>query len=519
VRILFVLATPEYFRYYESTIRLLAERGHHVEIATNRQRANKPGLAGLAWEHERVTFAGDLPTRDDRWTRAATNLRGVTDFSRYLDSRYASASALRARMKRKSLPASFAWLDWAPSLPPWALRPWLRTLAACEDAIPPNALLDAFVAERAPDLVAVSPLVDFGAEQVDVVKSARRAGIPVAACIASWDNLTNKGLMRVVPDRVCVWNQAQRREAVELHDIPADRVAITGAQLFDRWFDRTPSTTRQEFCAARGLDPALPLVLYTCSSSFIAAAPAEVAFVREWVSQLRRHASTAHVSVLVRPHPFNLWDWQHADLSDLGPLAIDPRRPYNPLGEDVRAAFYDALYHSAAVVGVNTSAMIEAAIVGRPVLSILAAQFAATQEGTLHFRHLLPENGGFLQVSPSIDEHLPQLASALSDPELWRERTAAFVASFIRPLGRHRPATPILADTLEQAAALSALSSAPRPTAAVIRAGLKAVDLVTWPIDELAADKPFGTLRKRLRNSVHRWRKDLRRRMVKRWTW
>ena len=42
-------------------------------------------------------------------------------------------------------------------------------------------------------------------------------------------------------------------------------------------------------------------------------------------------------------------------------------------------------------LGVNTSAMIEAAILGRPVLSVLAPEFAATQEGTVHFHYLLPE--------------------------------------------------------------------------------------------------------------------------------
>jgi hypothetical protein len=50
--------------------------------------------------------------------------------------------------------------------------------------------------------------------------------------------------------------------------------------------------------------------------------------------------------------------------------------------------------------------MIEAAIVGRPVLAIQAPEFAGTQEGTLHYRHLLPENGGFLRVSSSFPEHL-----------------------------------------------------------------------------------------------------------------
>ena len=71
-----------------------------------------------------------------------------------------------------------------------------------------------------------------------------------------------------------------------------------------------------------------------------------------------------------------------------------PRRGYNPIDPDNRADFFDSIYHSAAVVGINTSAMIEAAIIGRPVFSMLAEEFAGTQEGTIHFHHLLPENGG-----------------------------------------------------------------------------------------------------------------------------
>ena len=116
-----------------------------------------------------------------------------------------------------------------------------RTLALLEDGIPPVADLDRLLRSLAPDAIVVSPLVDAASEQVDLVKSARRLGIPVAAAIASWDNLTNKGLLRVQPDLVIVWNRAQEREAVELHGVPASRVAVTGAQPFDRWFERRPT--------------------------------------------------------------------------------------------------------------------------------------------------------------------------------------------------------------------------------------------------------------------------------------
>jgi hypothetical protein len=169
------------------------------------------------------------------------------------------------------------------------------------------------------------------------------------------------------------------------------------------------------------------------------------------------------------------------------------------------------------VVGVNTSAMIEAAIVGRPVLSIAVSQFEARQEGTLHFHHLLPENGGFLQMARSIDEHLPQLAEAITQPGRWSDRTARFVDAFVRPLGRERPCTPILADELERAATLTQVAAHPSMADAPLRAGLLIVAALAWPIEELASDKPFGSLRKKLRNGFHRWRKELKSSAVRKW--
>ena len=87
-------------------------------------------------------------------------------------------------------------------------------------------------------MVIVSPLVDASSDQVDLVRASQAAGIPTVAAIASWDNLTNKGHMRVVPDLVTVWNEQQREEATTLHGVPGSGVAVTGAQLFDRWFER-----------------------------------------------------------------------------------------------------------------------------------------------------------------------------------------------------------------------------------------------------------------------------------------
>ncbi|MEO2004856.1 MAG: hypothetical protein ABGY41_12240 [Candidatus Poribacteria bacterium] len=111
------------------------------------------------------------------------------------------------------------------------------------------------------------------------------------------------------------------------------------------------------------------------------------------------------------------------------------------------------MYHAAGVVGINTTALIEAAILGRTVHTILATEFATRQTGTLHFRYLLPDNGGFLQVATTLDQHLDQLTHTLRHPDRRVDATDQFVNGFLRPHGRERAATPLLVDAIERLAA------------------------------------------------------------------
>ena len=453
LRLLFVLASPEYLRYYDATMKLLADRGHEVMVAVSWLRERKQARLQLV-DDPRIAVLGAVPKRVDVWTPFARYVRGTMDFARYLDPRFAGMPALRARMYRKALPAMLRPLNRIRTLGEPALARLFALLRACERSVPVGARVRQFLQDQTADAVIVSPLVDASSDQVDTVRAARAAGIPVAAAIASWDNLTNKGHMRVEPDLVTVWNAQQKDEAVEFHGVDAARVAVTGAQLFDRWFERLPSRGLADFCAAAGLPDARPFVLFTGSSVFIARSEVEVPFVRRWLEALRAGGDPAlrDIPVLVRPHPFNWHAWAEADFSGLGPVAIWPRGPYTPADEAARTSFFDSLYYSAAVVGINTSAMIEAAILRKPVLSLLTDDFAATQEGTLHFRYLLPENGGFLRIAPSIDVHLAQLSEVLRNPEATRVQTEHFIGHFLRPHGVDTPCTPILADVLEQLA-------------------------------------------------------------------
>jgi hypothetical protein len=182
-------------------------------------------------------------------------------------------------------------------------------------------------------------------------------------------------------------------------------------------------------------------VTYLCSSEFVAGQ--EVDFVRRWAGEIRRAPALADCNILVRPHPRALEEWIGLDVSEWPGVAIARSKVVN-----ADQLLYDTLFHSAAVVGLNTSAQLEAGILGKPVYTILAPEFEGGQQGTLHFRYLLGGEGGFVEVAADFDEHRRQLEDAVAG-RYDAQRIRAFIERFIRPAGMSKPATPMLADAIE----------------------------------------------------------------------
>jgi hypothetical protein len=196
-----------------------------------------------------------------------------------------------------------------------------------------------------------------------------------------------------------------------------------------------------------GLPANRPFILYVCSALFWGS-PVEATFVRTWVQRLRESAQPElrSAAVLIRPHPARMPEWENIDLSSIPDVALYGS---NPVDETSKDDYFESLFYSSAVVGLNTSAFLEGAIVGRPVHTILLPEFHENQEGVLHFHYLLSVGGGVLRAGRTFDEHHTQLAESLQHSTSEPGPAAPFVREFIRPHGLERPATPVFCDAIE----------------------------------------------------------------------
>jgi hypothetical protein len=455
MRILFAALHNGYYRNLDSVVDELARRGHEICLGAEKRDSafgGQPIVDRLTSEYANVS-AGRVAVREPDTLFLLAKIRLAFDYLRYLSQDYSRASGLLPRARERT-PTGILRLTRSPLFRLGLVRRLVGSvLDAIDRAMPPSPAIEAYLDMQRPDLIVITPLMGLVASsQLDLLRSALRRRIATAVVVWSWDHLSSKAIIRDVPDALLVWNETQKQEAIRMHRFPRERIAVTGAQCFDRWFGKTPTRTRDAFMRMVGLPDDKPYVLWACSA-LLPGSPPEPTIVLRWASHLRasRDPRVRDVSILIRPHPARMEEWAGVDWQALGNIAMFGS---TPVDDAARTDYFESLYYSSAVVGITTSAFLDAAIVGRPVMSFLAEDLRQEHEESLHFQHLLDVEEGLLIVGASLAEHEQQLASMLIGPPpsvLARQRK--FVSAFIRPHGIDTSATRVVSDTLERIAA------------------------------------------------------------------
>jgi hypothetical protein len=428
-------------RWLPGVVGELLDRGTQLVVAS--PEGTDP-LPELAHGHSDVSVV-ELPFDPPRAPMTDVRLfRALTDLVRFYRPELAEAEWPRRRAAQRTLDFAghpngreAAGRLAAVQVPPDVQAQAEEVLTAIERHIPADPELLAAVEALDVDAVLLISRCSLGGVERDLLKVARTLELPSLMLLWSWDNLSSKAVLHEHPDHLLVWNELQVDEAERLQGVPRDRVHALGAPSFDEFFAALETVERP---ARHG-----KTILYLGSSKNISREEPEVVFP-EWLAAVRGapDAVVRDANVVVRPYPgggaWRRWRPEPADFT------VERGKKLAPAGLARALAAVDA------VVALNTSGELEAAIAGLPVVTFRAGAGAPGQEGSVHFRYLLEQNGGFVIDSRDLDEHVENLGRVLRGGHD-RERQRAFVERFVRPRGLGRPVSPAVADTILEHAA------------------------------------------------------------------
>ena len=306
-------------------------------------------------------------------------------------------------------------------------------------------------------LVTSSPGLIFA--EIPVLRTAVRRGVRSMAIDPSWDNFTNKLLPVRRVNRLVVWNELMKQQAIEFHGYAPEEIRVAGTPQWDLYFQPSAApSSRDAFFARIGADPARRLVTLTTTPRELY--PHHDRVLRVLIRAMNGGRWPQPAQILVRLHPRDEMDAYREFLGTPHVIIEKPFRSTVTTGDglavdvtaDNQRHLADTLRHSDVIVNVASTIAIEAAIFDTPVVNIsfdgeAPSEWVRSARRYYRFTHYTNiTRHGAVRVAETPEVLTEQIGCYLADRALDREgrrrvvieqcqfldgRAAARVAGFI----------------------------------------------------------------------------------------
>lgn len=260
------------------------------------------------------------------------------------------------------------------------MRVWREMLRLIYWMIPDTYANELF-GQYKPDLVFAPGM--FSPEDTRLLKAAKKRGVKTVATAKSWDVLTTKAFTRVKADRLLVFNEINRDEAVAIGDYNPKAITITGFPQFDGYAHSNLKMDRADFMRAHGLDPAREFVFFSVPGDW------KTAYTKDILEDLSRRIEAGDfakpLQILAQIHPKYPSNCEGLTLprvvvrragtfnSTASEKSIDvgvaSALAFSFTNKDIQQ-LYNAMYHSVVVINVESTLTLDAAALDRPSILI-----------------------------------------------------------------------------------------------------------------------------------------------------
>lgn len=305
------------------------------------------------------------------------------------------------------------------------IRPVRKLIRALDYSLIKNHEFEEALIRLKPDILVLTHLFDD--TEIALLREAKQLGIQTVGYINSWDKITARCGLRILPDFFIVFNEIVKREVVEHDDALAEKIIPCGIPQYDQYSAHRP-ISREEFYKKSGLDQKKKLILF---------APMGTKFSdSDWLMVDYLHSSINEKSLV--PNAQLLVRFQPNDFIDTKELTQRPYLHYDlpgirygtERGGDWDMNFYDlqhltnTLAHTDIVVSYASSISIDTALMKKPVININFELKPVTTQSksptfyyhTDHYKKALVSGG--IRIVNSKEELIQWLNAYLKDPSL-----------------------------------------------------------------------------------------------------
>ena len=267
-----------------------------------------------------------------------------------------------------------------------------------------------------------------------LMKEARRRCIRILGMVRSWDNMTSKGLMRIVPDHLAVHTETIRDEAVHYNDVDPKTISIVGIPHYDR-YTTAKRAPRENVLRGYRLDSSKKTILFAPPSDLFVQNNTVNRFVLSLLGQLPQEETQIIVRFPLRggvdlgarsPQSNIVFDYPGTRLAETNRERMELTKE-----EDERLA--DTLSAMDVVLSGPSSLAVDAALFEKPVVFIAFdgeknRRYSESMRRFLDYDHFVPlvQSGG-VKIARMPSDLLPIIAAYLKNPAADREGRARIV--------------------------------------------------------------------------------------------
>lgn len=276
--------------------------------------------------------------------------------------------------------------------------------------------------QYAPDLVLLAHLFD--EPEIALLREAKRRGVLSIGLINTWDKITSRCMMRLLPDKAIVFNDIVKEELMRFNEMKPTDIFVSGLPQYDQYRSHTPCP-RAEFFKKIGLSPHNKLIVYAPMGRSFSGSDWDIV---DLLDDLITSGSLPHTELLIR--------FQPNDFVDDKEVAKRPHLAYDYPGIrfgskrgvdwDMNQAdldhLSDTLFHMSVIVCYASSISIDAAYFDKPIINIgfelhpprFLIQSPTQYYQSLHYRNAL--NTGAIDLVSTREELVQSLTVYLNDP-------------------------------------------------------------------------------------------------------